>query len=129
MFLPSRSGFILHCGGHFTTDPRTTAHPSNNLHRQNINITNTENIYDHINFATAFVNAVKMVALAGADVFNLHLGWKLYGGNRDIELASEVIKRLIEAAPENMYISLETTYIRKATRKLRRNKIYNRDRR
>jgi len=70
-----------------------------------------------------------MVALAGADVFNLHLGWKLYGGNRDIELASEVIKRLIEAAPENMYISLETTYIRKATRKLRRNKIYNRDRR
>jgi len=54
-----------------------------------------------------------MVALAGADVFNLHLGWKLYGGNRDIELASEVIKRLIEAAPENMYISLETTYIRR----------------
>jgi len=61
----------------------------------------------------AFVNAVKMAALAGADVFNIHLGWKLYGGDRDIELASEVIKKLVEAAPESMYISLETTYTRR----------------
>jgi len=63
--------------------------------------------------ARAFVNAVKMAKVAEADVFNLHLGWKLYGGDRDVELASEVIKKLAEVAPENMYISLETTYTRR----------------
>ncbi len=57
--------------------------------------------------------ALKNAALAGAEVFNVHLGWKAFGGDKDIELASEFIKELLKDAPQNIYISLETTYTRR----------------
>ncbi len=57
--------------------------------------------------------ALRNAALAGAEIFNLHLGWKVYGGDKDIELAAEFIKELLKEAPQNMYISLETTYTRR----------------
>ncbi len=57
--------------------------------------------------------ALRNAALAGAEVFNVHLGWKAFGGDKDIELASEFIKELLKDAPQNIYISLETTYTRR----------------
>jgi len=57
--------------------------------------------------------AIRNAALAGAEIFNLHLGWKAFGGDKDIELASEFIRELLKDAPQNIYISLETTYTRR----------------
>ncbi len=57
--------------------------------------------------------AIRSAALAGAEVFNLHLGWKVYGGQKDVDLAADMIKELLKETPENMYISLETTYTRR----------------
>ncbi len=57
--------------------------------------------------------ALRNAALAGAEVFNIHLGWKAFGGDRDIELASEFTKELLKDAPQNIYISLETTYTKR----------------
>ncbi len=57
--------------------------------------------------------ALRRAAEAGAEVFNLHLGWKVFGGDRDIELAAEFIKELLKEAPERMIITLETTYSRR----------------
>jgi len=55
--------------------------------------------------ARAFVNAVKMAKVAEADVFNLHLGWKLYGEAREI-LFIEPTRFLVEQISK--YISSET---------------------
>ncbi len=61
----------------------------------------------------AMKHALRDAALAGAQVFNLHLGWKAFGGDRDVEAAAEFIKELLKDAPEGIYISLETTYTRR----------------
>ncbi len=60
----------------------------------------------------ALVNAVKMAAEAGAEVFNLHLGWRAWMDQRDIDQSCDVIKKLLEAAP-NIVITIETTYTRR----------------
>ncbi len=57
--------------------------------------------------------AVKRAAIAGAEVFNLHIGWRVFLDQRDLEATAELVKKLLEVAPENMYISLETTYTRR----------------
>ncbi len=57
--------------------------------------------------------AIRYAAQAGAEVFNLHLGWRVFGSQRDLDVASEVIKELLKEAPKEMYISLETTYTRR----------------
>ncbi len=57
--------------------------------------------------------AVKKAAMAGAEIFNLHIGWRVYMDQRDLEAVADFVKKLLEAAPENMYISLETTYTRR----------------
>jgi len=60
----------------------------------------------------ALVNAIKMAAEAGAEVFNLHLGWRAWMDQGDIDQSCEVIKKLLDAAPR-MVITLETTYTRR----------------
>jgi hypothetical protein len=57
--------------------------------------------------------AIKKAATAGVHVFNLHIGWRVFMDQRDLEAVADIVKKLLEAAPENMYISLETTYTRR----------------
>lgn len=58
-------------------------------------------------------NALKMSAEAGAEIFNLHIGWRIYMDQRDLDAVVDFLKKLLKEAPENMYISLETTYTRR----------------
>ncbi len=73
----------------------------------------SENKYVRERVLKAMKAALRHAAEAGAEVFNLHLGWKVFGGDKDIELAADFIKELLKEAPPNMYISLETTYSRR----------------
>ncbi|WFO76368.1 TIM barrel protein [Desulfurococcaceae archaeon MEX13E-LK6-19] len=57
--------------------------------------------------------ALEKAVKAGAEVFNLHLGWRVYMDQRDLDAVADIVKKLLEAAPENVYISLETTYTRR----------------
>ena len=61
----------------------------------------------------ALVRAVRMARLAGAEVFNLHLGWRAYMDHRDLEIAIETLKAMLEAAGPEMYISVEVPYTRR----------------
>ncbi len=57
--------------------------------------------------------AVKKAAAAGAQIFNLHIGWRVFMDQRDLEAVADLLKKLLEVAPESMYFSLETTYTRR----------------
>ncbi|MMZ71078.1 hypothetical protein D1872_343140 [compost metagenome] len=57
--------------------------------------------------------AVKKAAMAGASIFNVYIGWRVFMDHRDLEAVADMVKKMLEIAPENMYISLETTYTRK----------------
>ncbi len=57
--------------------------------------------------------ALEKAVKAGAEVFNMHLGWRVYMDQRDLDAIADIVKKLLEAAPENVYISLETTYTRR----------------
>ena len=61
----------------------------------------------------ALVAAVRKARLAGAQIFNLHLGWRAYMDHRDLEVAAEVLKRLAEEAGPGMLISVEVPYTRR----------------
>jgi len=56
--------------------------------------------------------AVRRARLAGAEVFNLHLGWRAYMDQRDLDIAGEVLKKLAEEA-KGMIISVEVPYTRR----------------
>ena len=58
----------------------------------------------------AFREAARRAVLAGAEIFNIHLGWRIYGDDRDIDAAAEVVKAILEVLPRNVYLSLEVTY-------------------
>ncbi len=58
----------------------------------------------------AFREAARRAVLAGAEVFNIHLGWRIYGDDRDIDAAAEAVKAILEVLPRNVYLSLEVTY-------------------
>ncbi len=60
----------------------------------------------------ALVAAIKRARLGGAQIFNLHLGWRAFMDNRDLERVAEVLKALAEAAPDVM-ISVEVPYTRR----------------
>lgn len=57
----------------------------------------------------ALIAAAKKAEIAGAEVFNLHLGGKLEDPDKTIEVASETVKMILNNT-EKIKISLETTY-------------------
>lgn len=57
------------------------------------------------------IAAAKKAEIAGAEVFNLHLGGKLDDIDRTIEMSAETIKMILDNT-EKIKISLETTYSR-----------------
>ncbi len=61
----------------------------------------------------ALKEAVKKAVLAGAEIFNLHLGWRAYMDGRDIEVAGDVLKKLIKASDNKLVISVEVPYTRR----------------
>lgn len=56
------------------------------------------------------LNAVRRARAAGASIFNLHLGWRAYMDQRDVEEAADAIKKLAEEAGDGMIISVEVPY-------------------
>ena len=61
----------------------------------------------------ALVAAVRKARLAGAQIFNLHLGWRAYMDHRDLEQAAEVLRLLAREAGDGMVISVEVPYTRR----------------
>ncbi len=57
------------------------------------------------------IAAAKRAEIAGAEVFNLHLGGKLDDVDKTIEMSAETIKMILENT-KKIKISLETTYSR-----------------
>jgi len=66
----------------------------------------------HERSVKALIHAAKMAREAGAEVFNLHLGWRAWMDSRDIDQASDVIKRMLQEVPD-IIITLETSYTRR----------------
>ncbi len=58
----------------------------------------------------AFLVALQRAKLAGAQIFNLHLGWRAYMDHRDLEEAGQVLRRLAEEAGSDTVISVEVPY-------------------
>ncbi len=61
----------------------------------------------------ALIAAAKMARLAGARIFNLHLGWRAYLDNRDLEYAIEFLKKLTGEIGDSMIVSVEVPYTRR----------------
>lgn len=60
----------------------------------------------------ALLEAARRARLAGAQIYNLHLGWRAYMDNRDLEYAGEFLRRLKSEVPD-MVISVEVPYTRR----------------
>jgi len=60
----------------------------------------------------ALVAAAKKAREAGAEVFNLHLGWRAWMDHRDIEQAAETVKAILREVPD-IVVTLETMYTRR----------------
>ncbi len=60
----------------------------------------------------ALIAAAKKARLAGAEIFNLHLGWRAWMDNRDIEQAAATIKAILDEVPD-IVVTLEVMYTRR----------------
>jgi len=54
--------------------------------------------------------AVKNAVIAGAEIFNMHIGVKVFRDERDIELVANTVKEIMKDFEDKIYFSLETTY-------------------
>jgi len=60
----------------------------------------------------ALISALRNAKLAGAEVFNLHLGWRAWMDQRDLDQCCDAIKKMLNEVPD-IVITLETTYTRR----------------
>lgn len=60
----------------------------------------------------ALVAAAKKAEMAGAEIFNLHLGWRAWMDSRDLEHAAETVKAILDAT-ERIVVTLEVMYSRR----------------
>ena len=60
----------------------------------------------------ALIAAAKNARLAGAMIYNLHLGWRAFMDQRDLDYAAEFLKRLASEVPD-IVISVEVPYTRR----------------
>jgi len=65
--------------------------------------------YTHEKVKRAMVQAAKKASVAGAKIFNMHLGPKVRGVPYDYEPVVDVVKAILNEVP-SIYVSLETTY-------------------
>lgn len=47
---------------------------------------------------------------AGAEIYNLHLGWRAFMDQRDVDHAAEFLKKLVESLGDKAVVSVEVTY-------------------
>lgn len=66
----------------------------------------------HERSVKALIYAAKMAREAGAEVFNLHLGWRAWMDSRDIDQAADVVKKILQEVPD-IIVTLETSYTRR----------------
>ena len=60
----------------------------------------------------ALIAAAKKARMAGAEIFNLHLGWRAWMDSRDIEQAADTIKAILDEVPD-LVVTLEVMYTRR----------------
>ncbi len=60
----------------------------------------------------ALIAAARQAKLAGAEIYNLHLGWRAFMDSRDLEYAAEFLKRLLSEV-EGITVSVEVPYTRR----------------
>jgi len=65
--------------------------------------------YTHERVKRAMVQSAKKARIAGAKIFNMHLGAKVRGVPYDYEPVVDVVKAILAEVPD-IYVSLETTY-------------------
>jgi len=65
--------------------------------------------YTHQKVKRTMVLAAKRARIAGAKIFNMHLGAKVKGVPYDYEPVIDVVKSILDEVPD-IYVSLETTY-------------------
>ncbi len=58
------------------------------------------------------IEGARKAKLGGAEVYNLHLGWRAYMDHRDLELATEFIKKLVSEVP-GITVSIEVPYTKR----------------
>ena len=58
-------------------------------------------------------SCVQKAGEAGAEVFNMHIGWRVFMDQRDIDCVVDILKKVLSKAPEKMYLSIETTYTKR----------------
>ncbi len=58
------------------------------------------------------IAGAKKARIAGAEIYNLHLGWRAFLDHRDLDYAVEFIKKLASEVPD-MVISIEVPYTRR----------------
>lgn len=73
-------------------------------------VSTVESVYEKTR--KALVAAAKRAREAGAEVFNLHLGWRAWMDDRDIEKAAETVKAIVSEVPD-IVVTLETMYTRR----------------
>ncbi len=57
--------------------------------------------------------AGRLAKIAGAKIFNLHLGWRAFMDHRDLEYAIEFLKKLAAEVGDSVLISVEVPYTRR----------------
>jgi endonuclease IV len=60
----------------------------------------------------ALIAAARKAREAGAEIFNLHLGWRAWLDERDIDDAADAVRKILEAVPD-IVVTLETMYTRR----------------
>jgi hypothetical protein len=59
------------------------------------------------------IAAAERAKRAGAEIYNVHLGWRAFMDNRDLEMAEEFLKRLFDRVGEGIVVSVEVPYTRR----------------
>lgn len=59
------------------------------------------------------IDAARKARRAGAQIYNLHLGWRAFLDQRDLEYAAEFLKRLLAEVGDQMVVSVEVPYTRR----------------
>ena len=59
------------------------------------------------------IDAARKAKRAGAQIYNLHLGWRAFLDHRDLEYAAEFLKKLLGEVGDQMVVSVEVPYTRR----------------
>ncbi len=60
-----------------------------------------------------FIEAARKAKLARAMIYNVHLGWRAFLDQRDLEFSAELLKKLVAEVGDSMLISVEVPYTRR----------------